>query len=182
MIYNFKMVSPEADNFKRVIRIDADATFLDLRNAICDAVKYDKGQMCSFFTCDSNWEKEQEFTLEDMGNDFGGDARLMDECELADYIEDEGQRLLFVFDYMTDRSFFLQLGKIDAGQSLAKAECVSATGTPPPQFVDLDQFIESTVPDPKKADATDARYTDDDYDSDNFDEDDLVNLSDDIEL
>lgn len=29
----------------------------------------------------------------------------MDECPLSDFIEDEGQRLIFVFDYMTDRAF-----------------------------------------------------------------------------
>ena len=49
MIFNFRIVSDEADNFKREIQIDADATFLDLRNAICDSVGYDKGQFFSFF-------------------------------------------------------------------------------------------------------------------------------------
>ena len=49
MIFNFRLVSDEVDNFRREISIDADATFLDLRNAICDSVDYDKNQMCSFF-------------------------------------------------------------------------------------------------------------------------------------
>ena len=44
MIYKFRLVSDEADNFKREISIDADATFLDLRNAICDSVGYDMNQ------------------------------------------------------------------------------------------------------------------------------------------
>ena len=35
MIFNFRIVSDEVDNFKREIKIDADATFLDLKNAIC---------------------------------------------------------------------------------------------------------------------------------------------------
>ena len=52
MIYNFRIVSDEVDNFKREIQIDADATFLDLRNAICDSVGYDKTQFSSFFMCD----------------------------------------------------------------------------------------------------------------------------------
>ncbi len=42
MIFNFRLVSDEVDNFRREISIDADATFLDLRNAICDSVDYDK--------------------------------------------------------------------------------------------------------------------------------------------
>ena len=38
MIFTFRIVSDEVDNFKREIKIDADNTFLDLRNAICDSV------------------------------------------------------------------------------------------------------------------------------------------------
>ncbi len=51
MIYKFRLVSDEVDNFKREIAIDADDTFLTFRNAICEAVGYDRGQMNSFFIC-----------------------------------------------------------------------------------------------------------------------------------
>ena len=44
MIYNFRIVSDEVDNFRREISIDSDSTFLQLRNAICDSVGYDKGR------------------------------------------------------------------------------------------------------------------------------------------
>ncbi len=77
MIYNFRLVSDEVDNFKREIAIDSDASFLQLRNAICDAVGYDKNQMNSFFLCDDNWEKEQEITLEDIGMDNSEDYILL---------------------------------------------------------------------------------------------------------
>jgi hypothetical protein len=69
MIFNFRIVTDEVDNFRREIQIDADATFLDLRNAIFDSVGYNKAQLCSFFLCDDSWEKEREITLEDMGFD-----------------------------------------------------------------------------------------------------------------
>ena len=39
MIFTFRLVSDEVDNFKREISIDSDATFLDLRNAICDSTR-----------------------------------------------------------------------------------------------------------------------------------------------
>ena len=42
MIFNFRIVSDEVENFRREIKIDADSTFLDLRNAIYDSVGYDK--------------------------------------------------------------------------------------------------------------------------------------------
>ncbi|MDE6526130.1 MAG: hypothetical protein K2L75_02650 [Muribaculaceae bacterium] len=107
MIFNFRIVSDEVDNFKREIQIDATATFLDLKKAICACVGYDATQMSSFFLCDRNWEKEKEITFEDMGADDDQDVWLMDESVLADFIEDDGQKLLYVFDYITERMLFI---------------------------------------------------------------------------
>lgn len=142
MIYKFRLVSDEVDNFKREIEIDADASFLILRNAICDAVNYERPPMCSFFICDDGWEKGQEITLEDMDSDTSEDVYLMADTALSDFIEDEGQRLIFVFDYLTDRSFFLELKKATPGEYLNDPICSMSMGNPPSQIVDLDVFEE----------------------------------------
>ena len=63
MIYKFRIVSDEVDNFRREIQIDAESTFLDFKNAICESVGFDKNQMSSFFICDNSWEKEKEITM-----------------------------------------------------------------------------------------------------------------------
>ena len=140
MIFNFRMVSDEVDNFKREIKIDADKTFLDLRIAICESVGYDKHQMCSFFLCDNNWEKEKEIALEDMDFDSDQDVWLMDEVILSDYLEDEGQRLIFVFDYMTDRAFFIELKEIITGKKLKDPVCTCSMGNPPSQTIDFEEY------------------------------------------
>ena len=139
MIFNFRIVSDEVDNFKREIKIDADATFLDLKNAICNSVGYDKNQMSSFFMCDRNWEKEKEITYEDMGSDSDQDVWLMEDTVLSDLIEDEGQKLLYVFDYMTDRAFFIEMKELIPGKNLKDPVCTLSLGHAPAQIVDLDE-------------------------------------------
>ena len=119
MIFNFRIVSDEEDHFKREIKIDATATFLDLKKAICESVGYDKNQMSSFFLCDRNWEKEKEITSEDMDTEPDQEVWLMDESVLADFIDDEGQKLLYVFDYFTERAFFIEMTEIQTGKSLS---------------------------------------------------------------
>lgn len=174
MIYNFRLVSDEVDNFKREIKIDADATFLDLRNAICDSVNFDKNQMNSFFICDDGWEKGKEITLEDMGTDSSEDVYLMDECVLSDYIDDEGQRLIFVFDYLTDRAFFMELKETQPGKSLKDPVCTVSMGTPPPQFVDLEDFetkLDAKVSQTTSQDIDEEFYGTDQYNDDEFDPD-----------
>ena len=169
MIFNFRLVSDEIDNFKREIKIDADATFFDLKNAICESVGYDKNEMSSFFLCDSGWEKEKEITLEDMGTDSDEDTYLMDECVLSDYIDDEGQKLMFVFDYLTDRAFFLEMKEIITGKDLHDPVCTLSLGQAPAQHDDLERFEKEL--DLKAAKQATLDDFDDDFDDESYNPD-----------
>lgn len=179
MIYRFRIVSDEVDDFKREIEIDADSTFIKLRDAIDRAVGFDPVPMCSFFICEDDWEKGREITLEDMGADSSYDTYLMKDTVISDFVEDEGQRLIYVFDYLTDRSFFIELKETRPGEYLEEPECVAKRGKAPAQHVDLDDFEEKI--DAKaaaKAAATDLdaefygndEYNDDEFEAAGFDE------------
>ena len=172
MIYTFRIVSDEVDNFKREVQIDANATFLDLRNVIADSVGYDKGQFSSFFICDDGWERGQEISLEDMGSDSSEDVYIMEDTPISDFIEDEGQRLVWVFDYMTDRMFFIEMKKSVPGKNLMDPLCSIAVGKAPAQFVDLDDFdakIDAKAAQITSTDLDDDFYGSTDYNDDEFD-------------
>ncbi len=169
MVYNFRIVSDEVENFKREIKIDADATFLDLKNAICDSVDFDKTQLCSFFICEPNWEKRQEVTLEDMDTSSDQDVYLMEDTPLSDLIDDEGQKLIFTFDYMTDRSFYMEMKELIPGTNLKDPVCTLSLGKAPQQTVDLDDFVAKV--DAKAAAAAAEDFDEDFYGSDSYNED-----------
>lgn len=170
MIFNFRIVSDEVDNFKREIQIDSAATFLELKKAICASVGYDASQMSSFFICDNNWEKEKEVTFEDMGTEPDQEIWLMDDTLLDDLIEDEGQKLLYVFDYLTERAFFIEMTEMIIGRTLRDPLCTLALGTPPPEIVDIDEF-DARI-DAKVAAAVAAADLDEDfYGDESFNED-----------
>lgn len=172
MIFKFRIVSDEANNFKREISIDGTATFEDLKNAICDSVAYDKNQMCSFFICNDDWEKTKEITLVDMDTDSDQDVWLMDECTLSDYLDDEGQKLLFTFDYMTDRSMYMELTDIVTGRVLKDPVCTLSLGHAPAQTVDIDEFTSQLDAKTATRASTDALDIDDDlYGSDEYNDD-----------
>ena len=172
MIYTFRIVSDEADNFRREIQIDADATFLDLRNAICDSVGYDKNLLSSFFMCDDGWEREQEICVEDMGSESSQDVYLMEDTPISDFVEDEGQRLVWVFDYFTDRSFFIEMKKSAPGKHLSEPLCSVAQGNPPAQLVNLNDFdaqIDAKAAKQAATDLDDEFYGSDEFNEDEFD-------------
>ena len=141
MVYRFKLVSDEVSNFAREIEIDSENTFLQLRNAILDSVNYSKDELDSFFLCDEDWQKQEEITLEDMGDSLSDrDLWLMDDTPLSELIEDEGQRMIFVYDYLTERSFFMELKELYPSRHLSEPVCTFKKGNAPKQMVDLDEF------------------------------------------
>lgn len=142
MIYRFVIGSEEAENFKLVVAADSDDTFMNLRNTILKACNYSLDQMDSFYICDDDWNKEKEITAMDMGmEESDEDIWLMDETRLENLIEDEGQKMKFVFDYMTDRYFFMKLKEAIPGQSLDEPVCELKQGTPPEEARELNDFM-----------------------------------------
>lgn len=171
MIYKFRIVSDEVDNFKLEIAIDSDDTFLRLRNAILDAVGYSKDQMDSFFICGDDWSKEKEITLTDMDTDSDQDVWLMEDTPLSELIEEEGQKLIYVFDYMTERCFFMEMKNIVTGKTLLDPLCQRKEGKAPEQFIDIDDFKPVI-----NTSALEDDIDEDFYGSDGYSDDELADL------
>ncbi|MCD7935537.1 MAG: hypothetical protein LUG98_01610 [Tannerellaceae bacterium] len=177
MVFRFLVISDEVDDFLREIKIDAEATFLDLQNAILDSVGYTKDQMTSFFICDDDWSKKTEITLVDMDKSSEEDSYIMEDTRLEELLEDEEQKLLFVFDYMTERSFFMELREIIPGQYLETAKCTKAKGDPPAQVFSFDELdTKITANDLLDEDF----YGDTEFDLDELDKEGFEGLSDDM--
>ena len=174
MIYKFRLISEEVANFKLEIAIDADDTFYSLRNVILDAVGYTKDQMESFIICDEEWQKEKEVTLTDMGSDSDEDIWLMEDTRLSDLIEDEGQRLMFVFDYLTNRSFFMEMKEMEPGKNMIDPLCTRKEGKAPKQSIDMVEFdsriAQSAVGTSGIDDFDENFYGSDEFNDDEFDQ------------
>ena len=166
MVFRFLILSDEVDDFKREIKIDSEATFLDLYNAIMDSVGYTKDQMCSFFICDDDWSKNTEITLVEMDTSSEVDNYIMEDTRLEELLEDEHQKLLFVFDYMTERAFFMELREIIPGKDLDKAVCSRKSGEAPQQIIDFDEQMNTN----SALDLDENFYGDEEYDMEDFDQ------------
>lgn len=175
MIYKFLVGSEESENFKLEIAIDSSDTFLRLRNTILDAAGYDKNQMDSFVVCDEDWTKEKEVTYYDMDTDSDEDIWIMEDTPLDELVEDEGQKLKFVFDYMTDRYFYMILKETVPGKSMHDPLCQRKEGKAPQEMLAAD-FLDSK---PVKIDDTVIEDLDEEFYGENaFNEEELAELND----
>lgn len=162
MLYRIKYICEEVDGFVREIKIDSDATFLDLNKVILKSCNYPDDQMTSFYLCNEEWERGVQITREDMG--FGGsdeDVYVMDKTRLSELIEDEEQHLVFVFDPFSDRCFYLDVKEMIPGEHLDEAEIIRSKGEAPQQ-IEIDDDPIAPVKGGKKRTAV----VSDDYDDD----------------
>jgi len=134
MIYKFRVISSEVDDFIREIAVDGSHTFLNLHQFIQKDLNFDSSQMASFFTTDQDWQKETEITLIDMMDGENPDLVVMEHAPIADFMQSNKQRLLYVFDFFAERAFFIELFDIE-DNTLTEPILLTSEGTPPEQIL-----------------------------------------------
>ena len=103
------MLSDENDNFVRDFEVSHEMNLLELHNFIITSIEYDDC-MASFYTADEQWQPLQEFSLMDLGEEqFDGAPVAMEKVSLAELVVSECNRLIYQFDMIADRAFYLEV-------------------------------------------------------------------------
>ncbi|MDR2009740.1 MAG: plasmid pRiA4b ORF-3 family protein [Bacteroidales bacterium] len=112
MIIKYRIISGEDENFVRDIEIYSDNTFLDLHMAIQAACNYDPSLLTTFFLSNASWDKVQEIILEKIDEESQADLMLMSDTRLDTFTPVIGQRYIYIFDFFSIRSFFIEIVNI----------------------------------------------------------------------
>ena len=140
--------------------------FFDFHEAILKSVGYTNDQMTSFFIWMMIGKKKKEVTLEEMDDNPEMDSWVMKETTISELVEDEKQKLFYVFDYMTERCFFIELSEIITGKNMTGAKCTKKSGEAPKQTVDFEEMAASGG----SLDLDENFYGDQDFDMEDFDQ------------
>ncbi len=176
MIYRFILVSDEVDNFRRDITIDSDATFFEFHEAILDSVGYAKDQITSFVLCDEDWSEKTEITLIDMQSNSEEDIYMMEESRLSEFLDEEKQKLIYIFEPLTRRCFFMELKEIIPGKGQEKPQLIKSLGDAPVQ-ISLMEELDFTVPASVPSLEEDEDFMDDEFNFDEYDDEAMGDLN-----
>ena len=122
MTLKLTLFSQEKEDFVLEILIDSDAKFSELHQLILNDCNYEEHKKQCFLICDEDWRVKQRVCLQD-SEDFGydEDMNLMSRTRVGDFLEDEGQRLAYVFDPEGKRFFLMELTENVFGRTERKA-------------------------------------------------------------
>ncbi|HNW57092.1 MAG TPA: hypothetical protein PKM69_04925 [Bacteroidales bacterium] len=130
MVYKFVVLSDEDETFVREFDFLDSQTLMDFHNSLQEELEFDRSQIASFYLATDNWEKEEEFTLFEMG----AGSSTMDDAILEDVIFRKNQKLLYVFDFFNDRALFIEyVGEAKEEDGKEYPACTNSKGAPPKQ-------------------------------------------------
>ncbi len=164
MILLFRIISNEDQEFYRDLVIDGSDTFLDFHHVLQENLGFDPTQLASFFICNENWEKQNEITLIDMMQEPGAETLTMENVIMEQYFDDVNQRMIYVFDFFSERAFFMELIEYSDQVSPRKTPFIAQSVGDPPQQLALDMLMDELA---------DEGEADPDDDDDNPEGDDL---------
>ncbi len=136
MIYRLRLLGAGKEPFYRDFEIKSTQTFYDFHLAIQNELNFDKTQMASFYLSNNNWEQGLEINIFDMSEDTYTPVIIMDSTQLCELLSEENRRLLYVFDFFSNRKFYIELVDICSSQEKkAYPYCLERKGNPPKQII-----------------------------------------------
>lgn len=169
MIFQFRALSGENESFLRDYEIRYDATLKEFHEFIAEDLGFDDEELASFFLCDEDWNKLQEYTLFDMGMDDIPEEenmpKAMSKVMLGQIVKKKHERLLYTFDIMGDRSLFIELmasKKEDEAEDYPRI--TASKGDAPAQFLEGEEEDEDIYKDiMNDFDEFEESYNDDEF-------------------
>jgi len=134
MIFKFQIVSQESQNFLLEVALDEKHSFFDFHSIIQKSVGFESHQLASFFVSDKRWKKLVEISMLDLGIN-GAAFFIMQKTKLNDLLEEEGQKLIYTFDFLNDRSFLIELTGIIMEKNLNEPLVTLKLGDTPVQVL-----------------------------------------------
>lgn len=112
MVYKFRVILDAEEDVFRDIAITHDDTLEDLHNAVVNAFGFDGAEPASFYTCDNQWNQDEEISLFDTG-DVAGEQKIMADYQLSELLDEETTKIIYVYDFMNMWTFFVELAAIE---------------------------------------------------------------------
>ncbi len=108
IVFKYRMLSDESDNFVRDFEVYPDMTLAEFSRFLLRALGYDDC-MVSIFKADDEWRPVEEFSEIDLGDDIPGAPRAMDNVRLMEVTSDFHERMIYTFDMLNNRSYYIEL-------------------------------------------------------------------------
>jgi hypothetical protein len=128
------VIDTKEDVFRDIVITD-NFTFEELHYSILDSFGFDASQLASFYLSNDEWDQGDEIALMHTPSENPDEkSYAMADTLLSQLILAEGQKLLYVYDFMSMWCFYVELIKIAEPNSATQYPlCTTSFGDAPKQ-------------------------------------------------
>lgn len=131
MVYKIRVVLDVNQDVIRTIAIEGSNSLEDLHNTIIQTFGFNGQQMASFYRTDDDWNQGEEIPLISM--DESPNALSMSTTTINQNIEDVGEKLIYVYDFLNMWTFFVELIEVSDSIDGALPKLILSIGEVPEQ-------------------------------------------------
>lgn len=171
MLLKFMLFSQEKEDFAVEIAADGETKFSDLHRLILDHCQYDEKDGQRFLVCDEDWKVKTHVMLADDGKTgYDEDIYLMRDTAIGDFLEDEGQKVAYVFDPDDRRVFLMEVTEVSfSSRGDGELKVCRKHGAAPSQA--LTEEDTAPTPTPIQSDMEESFFDTDGYEDEELDRD-----------
>jgi hypothetical protein len=116
-ILKFRIYYEEDDSIYRDVAIKHTQTFVQLHQSILKAYEFDSKHQATFYRSNDAWQRGREITLEKYDRRYQVAPLLMSETTIGSEIRDPNQKFVYVYDFVKNWSFLLELINVSKDES-----------------------------------------------------------------
>ena len=128
MRLKFRIILNVEEDVLRDIIVDASTSLLEFSKIISDQFGFDSTEISTFHISNENWEQLEEIKIYKIDDQ----DEIMDKAPISNYFVLNGDKMIFVYDFLNYWTFFVELYEIDKLiNSKLKFECINSVGDVP---------------------------------------------------
>ena len=110
MAYRVRIILDVKDDVIRDLIVAESISLEELHFTIAKSYGFKGKEMASFYRTNDSWEEGEEIPLSDMSED--GDSKTMSTFLITNILNNVGDKLIYVYDFMAMWTFFVELAEI----------------------------------------------------------------------
>ena len=126
MNYKIRAILDVKNDVIRDVEIHNSENLETLHLEIANAFGFNGQEMASFYRTDNEWNQGEEIPFFDMGGGLS-----MQSCILKDTLKSQGEKLIYVYDFMALWTFFIEVSEISSTDKKEIPKIVFAFGDAP---------------------------------------------------
>ncbi len=166
MAYRVRIILDVKDDVIRDLIVADSINLEELHFSIAKSYGFKGKEMASFYRTNNNWEEGEEIPLFDMSED--GNAQIMSSFFIKDILNNVGDKLIYVYDFMSMWTFFVELAKITDSNEEGLPKIALSFGDAPDEAPEKEFKSEKSLEDNDAFDDENDLENIDDIDFDNY--------------